>query len=331
MRALLFNDLETAERFRTAGVTVHVLSESEMSPLGILRRAIPLVETLGVDVVHTHDAKSNVVGALAGTWTRGVTLRTVHGAPEFQLRPTQLRKRVYALLDRRTTGLNGATVAVSEALGAALSEAGVPRVEVIPNGIDVDALVAEPRRPVDEGPFRVGMACRLVSLKRVDVLIRAIALMAPESGVEGVVFGAGPEEDGLRRLADSLGVADRVHFQGFAPAIQPALASMDALAIPSDHEGLPMVLLEAMALGTPVLAHSVGGIPAALGDGGILLDTQDPEAWAEEILTLRRQPHLRSDLSRRARARVVARHSIDATVRRYVGLYGRLCGNSPNP
>jgi glycosyltransferase involved in cell wall biosynthesis len=150
---------------------------------------------------------------------------------------------------------------------------GVPpeRIAVIYNAVEIPDSVKPLSVPL-KTPVKAVTAGRLIPLKRVDGLLEALREI-PELGL--VVVGDGPERPRLERMAQELGVSDRVYFAG-QRSKEETLALMSAcdfFVLNSTHEGLPHVVLEAMALGLPVVATAVGGIPEVVRDGetGVLV------------------------------------------------------------
>ena len=130
---------------------------------------------------------------------------------------------------------------------------------------------------------------RLVPVKRVDIFIAAARYLLeqkPDPGIRFYVIGDGPLREELESLSHKSGTERIVHFLGHQDDILRHIQDLDALMMTSDHEGLPMVLLEAMALRVPIIAHRTGGIPGLLDQGtcGILVDNQDPAAYARAIM-----------------------------------------------
>ena len=119
-----------------------------------------------------------------------------------------------------------------------------------------------------------------------------------------IVCGEGPLEDELRARIDALGVADRVELRGYLPldgGLMDLYRSADAFLHVSWTEGVPQVLLEAFAAGTPVVATAVGGVPEAVGEAALLIPPGDPDAAARALGRLASEPGLRR-AARRARA-----------------------------
>lgn len=181
----------------------------------------------------------------------------------------------------------------SEAMRAELArDFGVPeaRLAVLANPVDREALRAAatpPRRAPGPG-VRFVAAGRLHRQKGFDRLIAMMAEMPADAHL--TIFGAGPEDAALTRQAESLGLAARVRFAGFAPAPWADFAGADAFLLPSRWEGMPNAALEAFACGTPVIATpDSGGLPALAGDcpSGALRIATIPEDFLAEMQRVR--------------------------------------------
>src|SRR5690625_7172260 len=145
----------------------------------------------------------------------------------------------------------------------------------IHNGVDLDAVRRSSTPPAALGPGRNnGLAGRLDPVKRVDLFLDMAALLTAEQDRDWHfhVFGGGALAPALQDRARELSLEDRLTFHGHRQDITACLADLDALVLCSDPEGLRMPGLGALAVGTPVLAHAVGGLTAALegGHGGLL-------------------------------------------------------------
>src|SRR5690606_18563028 len=175
-------------------------------------------------------------------------------------------------------------IAVAESEARRLRDGGLrePTLKVIYNGVpdhwSTSGTNTAPVRPIDwrrelgwpvEAPI-VGAVGRLEAPKGFDVLIEAFARLDPADYPAApclVVVGDGSERQTLQRQARELGVADRVHFAGFRPDSWRAFGGFDVTVIPSRQDGLPLVCLEAMAAGCPVIASDAGGLPEMVQDG----------------------------------------------------------------
>ena len=197
---------------------------------------------------------------------------------------------------RRAARSSRLNIAVSDALAERLRELGAdPAVtRVIPNGVDLEVF-----RPVDRGDARrsIGIADgnwllsagQLVPNKGHDAVIRALVALP---GFRLLIAGDGPEEGALRALAADTGVTDRVRFLGrvLPERMRLSYCAADCLVLASSREGMPNVLLESLACGTPVVATRVGGCPDIVREpvAGRLVEAPDPEAIAAAVQHLLR-------------------------------------------
>ena len=204
-------------------------------------------------------------------------------------------------------------------------------IHVIENGIDLDAirLVQSTQRiPRDttDKKFRIGFAGRLVPVKRVDILIETARCFIDarlEHEICFHIFGDGPLRDNLEILNQRLDTRNIVHFEGHCDDILTRLQEVDAIIITSDHEGLPMILLEAMALGIPIVSHAIGGIPMPLdyGNCGILVNGHKPIDYYRAISDLVANSDMRTEIISNALKRVADRYSAEQNARAYCDIY----------
>ncbi len=151
-------------------------------------------------------------------------------------------------------------------------------------------------------------------------------LIRKNSRVQLVFAGDGPEKASLEQEAKTLGIREHVHFLGVRSDVPDILRSSDIFVLPSIYEGLPNVILEAMASGLPVVASRVGGIPEAVADGetGFLFPAGD-STWLEQVLApLIRDGALRRKMGEAGRKRVENHFSIDVEVRSFQDLFQTL-------
>lgn len=202
--------------------------------------------------------------------------------------------------------------------------AGGRTIEIIPNAPDLS------------GPRRIGRVNgsrtilflgHLYREKGVFELIDAVARLAPERpGLNVVIAGAGRERDNLMAHARSLGLDDRtVQLPGWIGPDRKAelLASAAVFALPSYEEGLPLALLEAMAVGVPIVATAVGGIPDAVVDerDGLLIEPRDVDGLTDALARVLDDDALAARLSEAGRERAESEFSTDALARRVEAVY----------
>jgi glycosyltransferase involved in cell wall biosynthesis len=201
---------------------------------------------------------------------------------------------------------------------------------VIKNGVDVANLEkAYDRRPTmhDDRAYRILFVGRLVPVKRVDLLLEAAALLGQRGGmqIQIDIYGEGPEAVDLVKKSVALGLATQVSFCGFSENVADELCRADLLVMTSDHEGLPMVLLEALFLRVPVVAPAVGGIPEVLQPRfGELVYDQEPAAYAEAISKcIDRRAELKTNLEL-APVLIRQKHSTETQANAYADMYRQL-------
>lgn len=294
---VLLNHGKLEQKLKEEGIKVNVIDEATTGPLRIFIRLISLMRRSGADIIHTHRTKENIIGSLAGLLAGGIpSLRTVHGAPEHRPSLKQAHKYVISMLDQFCARfLQQAIIAVSSDLASMLENRHPnKKLRIIQNGIDLDEFTAlrsthPSSRDKHHGAVKIGIAGRLVPVKRVDLFIETAHYMMehhPEFTISYHIYGDGPQRQQLELLTHELSVSHLVHFEGHANEISAELASMDVLMMTSDHEGTPMVLLEALALGVTVIAHSKGGITEVLDNGkcGFLVNNHSPSGYAARLV-----------------------------------------------
>ncbi len=183
---------------------------------------------------------------------------------------------------------------------------------------------AEPLPRTIAGPT-IGSLGRLTDQKGYDALVRALPAL-PDATL--VLVGDGPERGALEALAAELGVAERLVVTGWTPDARRWLPAFDAFALPSLWEGMPLVILEAMHAGLPVVATDVGSVAEAVADGetGYVVAPGDATALRERLGRLLRDPALRARLGARARGVAAERFTAAAMARRYEAVYADVLG-----
>jgi len=273
--AALMNEGELAKRLRERNIPVTLFPENMLSAVGLVTGLRALIKSWQPDVVHTHRIKENILGSIANRLShRAPCVRTVHGASEHAPKGLrQFHKHVLNYLNRWTgIHLQQKLIAVSQDLAEKLaSEYPRKQIVVIENGVDIEAVRAQVH-PVE---FRdsartakhIGIVGRLVPVKRVDIFLETAALLRqqyPEQEWRFHIFGDGPLHATLVAQATQLQLTDVATFHGHRGDIIACIAALDTLVMCSDHEGLPMTILETMVLEKQIVAHDVGGLQAVL-------------------------------------------------------------------
>ncbi|CAM5536147.1 glycosyltransferase [Streptomyces pilosus] len=342
----LTNPGPVAEGLGADGVRVVHLGMAGNRDLAALPRLVRVIRSGGYDLVHTHLYRACVYGRLAAR-VAGVraVVATEHSLGDSQMEGRRLTAGVRALY-LASERLGSATVAVSPTVADRLKRWGVPapRIEVVPNGIDVDRFRFDPERRartrrrlgLPEGAFVIGGVGRLARGKRFDVLVRALALLPEDHWL--LLVGGGPEEHLLRRTAREAGVAGRVLFTGERPGLPdgspgpdlPSLTSaMDLFASPSAEEAFGLAVVEALAAGLPVLYAScpaVEDLPPEATSGARRV-RGGPEAYARAIAEVRA-----AGPAPRTAGRAARHYSITRSTARLMDVYrAAVSGSSTTP
>lgn len=292
LHVILMNQGELAERLAACDIPVTILDETQMSALKILWKMRKIMLSFKPDIVHTHRQKENILGALANLLSvRSKSVRTSHGAPEF---PPKKMQRFQVHVDRVVAKyMQQATIAVSEDLSRKLGSVLPPgKIHVIHNGVDVSSLrdigeVADFKH-LKPNTLHVGIIGRLEAVKRVDIFLEMAKLVLEKNvfpDIQFHVIGDGKLRANLEQRCELLGLNEIMKFHGHRTDIAACLRSLDAIVMSSDHEGTPMIALEALALGTPVIAHCVGGLKEILKNyPEWLVEEQNPQSYAECLI-----------------------------------------------
>jgi glycosyltransferase involved in cell wall biosynthesis len=335
----LMNDGELAERLRYRAIPITILPERDLGTLTIAYRLRTLMLEWRPHLVHTHRLKENILGSLVNAASLKVpSLRTVHGAREhFPRGVYQLHKRAIVELDRFCgRHLQRAIIAVSHELAKTLEAEYPPEsIVVIENGVDIDAVRSQVHqvefRAVDPQCTHVGLVGRLVRVKRPDLFIETAALLRsthPERKWRFHIFGDGPLRERLVEQTRALALDDITKFHGHRRDIVACMAALDILVICSDHEGLPMSLLESLVVGTPVVAHAVGGMTDLISDssGGRAVRLHSPAGYAAAIIdALNQKPR---EVQPELQAHIALRYSAQRNARSVQAVYQRLAGDT---
>lgn len=307
------------ERVRSEGFNAAIVPVSgafDLRALASLRRI-----SRSVDVVHTHGHFAiNVLARVAGRLAGARVLSHMHIQNAFR---GGRGRGAQVAIDNATARLCFAIVAVSNATRDDLVRQGYPaeRISVVPNGVELPVDV-EPVR-LAEGPTVVEVA-RLAEVKGQRTLLHALARLDATAVLVGRDLERdGAYEDELREEASRLGVADKVVFAGYRDDVPALLAGCDVFCLPSAAEGMPLVVLEAMAQAKPVVASAVGGTPELVVDGetGVLVPPGDVDALARAIAALLEEPERAKRMGEAGRTRARDTFSMAASARRVLALY----------
>ena len=298
----------------------------------VLTALLAVCRNENVAIWHGHDYKTNALGILLKRFWPMRLVTTVHGWVHHTSRTP-----LYYKLDQLCLPRYERVICVSDDLLDICLSSGFPARKLLlllENGIDAAEYrrqhsVREARALVGlpQSSFVVGAVGRLEAEKGFDILIRSVhALIARDLDVRLVIVGEGGERKKLKDLAIELGIADRVLLPGWQADVRTYFEAMDVFALSSHREGLPNVLLEAMALQVPVVATRVNGVPRLVQDGrnGFLVEPGDWQGLATALAGLLKNNALREVFAIAARRLVETRYSFATRMERLKRIYDEL-------
>lgn len=319
-----------------AGIRTTCLNHRHALDVRIVPRLARFLRERHVDILHLHLPYTGVIGRLAAQ---------LAGVPHVVYTEHNVQGCYHPIsraANQATMRLCDLTIAVSEEVRVSLLRSPLARgirVRVIPNGVDAEGVQRASLGPsithelgIPDDRLIVGMAGMFRTEKRLDLWIRAARMIADaEPKTVFILVGDGPERQRLEALTHDLGLSGDVIFTGLRQDAPRLLARFDVFMLSSIHEGLPVAVLESMALGRPVVATRVGGLPGVLEDGrhGFLVPPGDPAILAERVLVLLRNHTLREHAGAAARIRVRERFSIQQMVQSVEHAYSEVLENSP--
>jgi glycosyltransferase involved in cell wall biosynthesis len=332
--AVVFNEGTLQRNLGAAGIATWLVSERHAGLAQLVTAVHRIAREFSPDVIHTHRYKEHLIGALVATLTGAKHVRSAHGLSP-AVGAARGRMAFVGMLDEALSDWTGSTwIVVSEDLRRRLE--GVRRsIHVVPNGIS--AVAPAPDRatllaalgPAQDDVFVLGFVGRLERVKRPDRFLRMLAALPERSANRrfvGAILGSGSMRGELERLAVDLGLGERVRFLGHRDHAQSLIAALDALVLTSDHEGLPMVLLEAMRSGTPVVATSVGGVPEVLGPTPWTVLPTEEARLASIVAQLAADDRAREEWSAALTTTFRSKYTIAAAADRVSEVYSELLG-----
>ena len=314
------------ERMEKRGVETHLVHLAPLFNPFALWRLTRLLVRERVTILQTHGARANFYGRIAGRLAGvPVIISTVHNSlKDYEVR--SLRRGLYAFLLRLTLPIVHRIICVSNANRRDVIDecpAAAAKLRTVYNGVDPSAFPSQPDRKrvreelgITSGPVLV-MIARLTEQKGHRYLLQTIpSLLKTWPQLCCVFVGEGELHDALHRMAVDLAVARACRFVGVREDIADVLAAADVVVLPSLSEGFPFVLLEALAMGCPVVASRVNGVPELIEDHttGLLVPPRDPQALEAAIREILSDPTAASRMGAVGRAVVRERFTVNRMV-----------------
>ncbi len=320
-------------RMQARGMDVRVVHlEPLLNPFALLR-LVRVLSDEKVTILQTHGARANFYGRVAG-WLAGVpvVVSTVHNSiADYEV--SRLKRWIYSAALRMTLPLVTRIICVSDAIRRAVVQddpAAAGLAETVHNGVGrlsfqqpVDQTRVRREFGLTDGPLLVTVA-RLTQPKGHGDLIEALALLRERfPHLQCVCVGDGELRQPLEKLAAARGLSPMCRFVGSRDDVMNFYAAADMVVLPSHSEGFPFVILEALAMGKPVIATSVNGVPEVIEHmkTGLLVKAHDVAGLAGAIQSLLDHPEQAMQLGNAGRAVVQAHFTADRMVEKTVTVF----------
>ncbi|MFQ5822508.1 MAG: glycosyltransferase [bacterium] len=315
--------------FRQLGYPLFIFNKKHRFDVTLIWQLVKLIKRYKVDIVMTTLFYADVIGAIAAWLARvnAVISWEVFTAPQ-----QRRHSLVYRIVQRNFTKV----VSVSEAIARiVINERGVPaeKVVTIHYGVDTEKykinhhLNKRAELGIGEKEIILGTVARLTEQKGHRYLIEAAPdIIAKFPNVRFVFVGGGPLEYELKRQIQDLGIKNYIIFLGVRKDVVELLNTFDVFVLPSLYEGLPNVVLEAMACGKPIVATSVDGTPEAVihGETGYLVEPQNPTGLSEAVINLLNQPDQIILFGENSRRRAENYFSLNRQIKQFKNLFNNI-------
>lgn len=301
----------------TVGLEIDVVANAKVGPDSVYRVA-RAIKKGRYHIVHCHGFQGGAVGRVAAVLTGVPAVVTIHNT----LQVGGYVEPCVRLAEGCLQGRTARWITVSSYLrNYAWEVLGVPgdRTDVISNGVDLPPSLAPwCPRPV------VGTVARLIPSKGIDIFLRAVQLLRPEvPGLRAVIIGDGPARLKLRTLCHELGLDGIVEFTGHCDDVLRRLRKMAVFVLPTRSEGLGLSIIEAMAMGVPVVATGVGGVPELVqhGSTGFLVRPNQPQEIARRVRQILAQREFAQAMRHRAYEHVARNYTSQGMIESLDGVY----------
>jgi len=330
LHLIVLNEGRLERQCREAGINCYLIPEKNLSFIQIVLRSVKIVRRLNPNVIHSHRYKENIIAAITAAFNgRSKLVTTRHGRPE---KVKELfHKRVISALDTACLRwIFSEIIAVSQDTAEYLIQMFGPnskKISVIHNGIAPSFHPILHQSNSQRGSITIGSAGRLFPVKQFDVFIRIAKLVCQEKPeIRFVIAGEGPEREKIESLIIRYGLKDKIQLLGHLDDMQAFYKGIDLYINTSAHEGSPMTILEAMAVGLPVIAFSVAGLPEILSDGrdGFVIPDGNYEGFASRIIELTDDYKRLNVIGLHACRKVADRFSVVQMVNSYLAIYLRV-------
>lgn len=326
---------------REAGIKAHSVPMLHKLDFSIATKIRDLIAGEEIDVVHTHGVRANLVGRVAARMAGVETVVTTVHSLLSQDYPDLFSRLVNMFIERASRSITSHFIAVSGGLQKELIKQGIAedKITIIYNGLNPDLFEKKDtttgkwrqKAGLSQDKLLVAIVGRLHPVKGHGYFLKSAAeILKTRTDVHFLVVGSGPEREKLKEYTEKLGIREHVTFTGFVSDVAELMPDLNLLIVPSLWEGFGLTALEAMALGVPVVATSVGGLPEIVHHGttGLLVPPADETGLTRGIAWMLDHRQEALEMSAAAKSVVEEKFTASAMARNTQNLYKRLVESS---
>lgn len=322
---------------RNLGAPTNLIPWKRSKPFAAsILKLTKLIKKYEIDIVHTHEVRTNLVGLIAARLTGVKVVASIHG---WVMNTVPFLWKLYQHFDRRVIRRCDHIIVGSNFLRDEIIKMGLSsqKVTTIHNAIDTanldlsaSSLNFRKKYNLNSTDTLIGTVGRISKEKGHKYLLEAAKIVIQEHpDVKFLIVGEGKIRAELEIYAKSLGIFDNVIFTGYYKNLSEVLAVIDLFVIPSLTESLPLAVLEAMAAGKPVISTNVGGIPEIIihGETGLLVRPQNGMELANSIITMLNNNDLLFKMAKKGKQLVNTEFSIHNFIEQTESLYSNIVRN----
>jgi glycosyltransferase involved in cell wall biosynthesis len=319
------------------GLIAFPIHEKHSLDIGVIKRILDIIKHNRINIIHTHEIRSNLFGLACSKIAKIPIITTFHGWIA-----NSIKGKVYTSIDKITARYFDHIIAVSKAIQEELLRVGIAaeKVTVLHNALVIDRYKPNPEDQqfrnelgIDKNVFLIGNIGRLSPEKgQTDLILAAKQIFMERNDIKIVIIGRGPEKGNIENMIKEFNIENRVILAGFQNDMMKVYNSLNLVVQNSYTEGLPNVVLEASLMGVPVIATDVGGTSEVIEDGttGILVSPGNPKEMADKILECTKNPDHMKTMGRLGRAKVQKEFDLQQRTKKLTRIYEDLIAQPTN-
>jgi glycosyltransferase involved in cell wall biosynthesis len=328
------NDSDYLNKARESGLDCLEIEESRTLDFSIIGQILEFNRQIPIDLIHSHDLRSNIYGLIAAKKLKLPIVTTAHGWVA-----NTLKRKIEIFVDKLLLSyLFDVVITVSDQTQKKLRKfhPRSKRMVTVHNTLDTKRYQVENTGRIRDS-FKVSKETPLIAKigrlspeKRQVLLISAVKQLVDEGyDFKLLLIGIGPDEARLRQLTDKLGLKDVIKFAGFIQKMQPVYSELDLVVQTSSTEGMPNVVLESMLMRVPVIATDVGGTAEIIDspDVGTLIEPDNQQQLVDELRSFLDDPQTYRNKVDKAEQRIRAEFDSTRRLEKMASIYHRVNPN----